>query len=213
LAQLQGADLKNANLSLTIIDGENVGILNGLSISEWIENLVKEVKDKAISNRIRDRLSNRAGQPATLSEATGKQIFTNAVYGTDLHTLLFGFGNELYGSADESAYQNDLATYWVKLACENKWSASGIIRNQFNGIRPGNLAAQCMLSLKNQKNLNGEWVCPAMSEINDGTFRILKEIAIRKTENTIQPAFECKTDRSDPTAESIAPKVLGEAYE
>ncbi|MDR4517535.1 MAG: pentapeptide repeat-containing protein [Nitrosomonas sp.] len=212
-AGLQGANLTNANLSLTVIDGLYVGILTEQSVNEWIEQLAIKIKDDVIFNRIRDRLSSRAGQPTTLSEAIGKQIFTNAVYGVDLHTLLFGFGNELYGSTDLSAYLNSLHPYLISQACENKWAASGIIRNQFDGIRPGNVAAQCMLSLKDQMNLKGEWICPALSEISDDTLRLLKAIATRKTENTIQLAFECKTDRSDLPAESIAPKVPGEAYE
>jgi len=56
--------------------------------------------------------------------------------------------------------------------------------------------AQCLLSLKDQKNQSNHLVCPALANIDEKTFEKLKKTTVETdTDNLIQTTFGCKTER------------------
>ncbi|WP_177167726.1 hypothetical protein [Nitrosomonas marina] len=130
------------------------------------------------------------------------KIWVQVKYGDGIHALLFGIGNQVHGETDASIVLNNLHAYLIELACRNEWIAAGV-SNRIKELLLGNTAAPCLLSLKHQQDQSGERVCPSMSEINDDTLKLLKEIAARETDSDIEPTFECKTSHSDTIAEPV----------
>jgi len=146
-----------------------------------------------------------------LTKLQGIDLSWTNFQGADLaQTILYGFGNKLEAVENASDYQNQLAAYLIALSCKNHWVTSGIIRSRIQDpllTKPFPLRtsfAQCLISLKDKKNQSGQLVCPALSDIDENTFEIIKRIAAEKdSESTIQQTFECKSEHSDQHQETI----------
>lgn len=119
---------------------------------------------------------------------------------------MYDFWNGLEVDQDKSSYQNKLVAYLLDLSCQDGWAAVGIIKNRmvysiFDNRKSVLLAssfAQCLLSLKDQKNKAGQLVCPAMSEIGKETVTRLVEVSAKKnSDSSIPSTFVCQTELSD----------------
>jgi len=199
-AQLQGARLRRMNLGYSNISGASFGSLAQSALKTLQATMAESIQDDQLLKRINDTLIHRAKEQTTISQAKGKDVWDN----DSSRLSKYGFSDALEIAKDKPDYLNKLAAYWIELSCQNQWTATSIIRTRmeysFDG-KPTLLAssfAQCLLSLKDQKNKAGQLVCPALSEIDEKTVAILEEMAASEnTDSSIQSTFACQTERSD----------------
>lgn len=211
-AQLQGTDLSNTDLlgavlkmtdlSHSDMSAASFGTLIQLVLEALQAAIAESIHEDQLLQRINATLTDRAEEQATISQATGKDVWDN----DSSRRSKYDSDNAFGVAKDESTYQNKLAAYFLDLSCHNRWTAAGIIRNRIvysisDNTKPILLAssfAQCLLSLRDQKNKAGRLVCPAISKIDEKTFAILDEVAISENPNSsIQPTFACQTKLSD----------------
>ncbi len=206
LANLQGAVLANANLTLSNLSGAQFDPLTDQELASLFDEMSKSIDDTKRRNQVKKTLTERTLKPTTLAEATGEYIWADEPYGDVVHTLLYGFGNNLNAAENESKYQHMLTTYLIELSCQDQWRATGIIKYRINEDSFGSNLSQCLLLLKDQKNQSDQLVCPALSRIDEATVTRLKEIvANNDPDNPTQHAFICQTELSDPPSGSTNP--------
>ncbi|MER0169110.1 MAG: pentapeptide repeat-containing protein [Nitrosomonas sp.] len=203
LAKFQGANLKESNFTLAGISNAQFGFLTQEAISTVTAKVSETILDEALHQSITDQLRANIRSQKNVFAAAGDNIW-------DPHLMrmgLFGFWNGLKAGSDLTDYQNKLAGYLVELSCEDRWVARGIISHRNFSSTVTRDIARCLLSLKDHKNQAGQFVCPAMLEIDNGILGYLKllkhfqEAAAKKNPDaTITPAFSCRTKRSDPVS-------------
>lgn len=201
-ASLQGANLHTANLqNMDLIgvgfQGANLreAELQGASITE------SKFKGSDLSD---SNLQNTSFENVDLKLANITDIKFEPVHFTGAY--------KLNNQTERNDYENSLIPYLINLACEDRWIAEGIIQYRFPWLELANSAAQCLLSLKNQKNQYNRSICPAISEIDYETLKLLKEIEAENLDNNITPNFECRTNRSDSLEVQTELRIFGEAY-
>jgi len=100
---------------------------------------------------------------------------------------------------DQSDYENTLAKYLIEQSCIDHWTLAGITRYRIESMVLASNFARCLLSFSDQKNRNGEFICPAMSKIDKDTAKILqKEATQGNSHSSIKSTFTCRTMLSDP---------------
>jgi len=169
----------------------------------------ESINDAELLHQIKTRLSEKKQKPMPLAQAQGKNIWVEKPI-DGVRSILYDIENRLEVAKDASDYQNQLTDYLIALSCKNQWVASGIIRSRIQDpllTKPFPFRtsfAQCLISLKDKQNQFGQLVCPALSDIDENTFEIIKRISAEKdSESTIQQTFECKTEHSDQSQETI----------
>ena len=99
----------------------------------------------------------------------------------------------------ESEYHNSLTKFLIKLSCQDKWVASGIIRYYIENMKQNTSFAHCILTL-NDKKKSGLEVCSVLSEINlINDIEMLKQMASKmEHKNNIQ-----STSLTQPTLQTL----------
>ena len=224
MAKFQGADIRVSDFELANILMTKFGFLTQQAVSTLVTEVSKEIPDKALRQRVTDQLTDHVQLQQHLFAATGNNILefdlirmtsndlmllksmgggSSAEFSDPIRTRLFGFWNGLKAASDITDYKKKLAEYLIELSCNDRWVAQGIIWHRIGSSALASIFAQCLLSLKDQKNQADQLVCPAMSEVNQTTLKILQKTATEKNSDVmITPTFACRTKRSDP-AQSV----------
>lgn len=194
-AQLQGANLFEANLTLSDITSATFGKMAEQELKYFFEKTSQLIKNQGRLKVFQDRLSEAIRITATLAEAKGQNIWIK-----EPDEIVQKAFNESKGRLEfaksESDYQNGLAVFLIELSCQNKWVASGIIRNRVKYNPLETSLALCLLSLKDKTDRSGRAVCPGLSEISNNEIGRLKRMASKpKPENNIQSTFKCKDSK------------------
>ena len=135
--------------------------------------------------------------PAILALAEGQNIWLGKSDKIELK-IFNESGNKLEFSESEVDYQNYLTAFLIKLSCENKWVASGIIRYRTGTMSLKTSFAQCLLSLKDKKDESGPIICPGVFKSSKEDIERLKRMtAVKQPENKIKTTFECETSIFD----------------
>jgi uncharacterized protein YjbI with pentapeptide repeats len=196
-AQLQGADLGQVNLTLSNITGVALGIISEQYIEQLLENLPDSIKSPELLMDIKYRLNKGTKETATLARAKGKNIWIKKPDEIIQKAFKASKGG-LEFAKSESDYQNDLAEFFIELSCQDKdeGTASGIIRYRAKNMPLATSFAQCLLSLKDNKDNKdkaGLAVCPGLSEISNKDILGLKKMASKKEpKNNIRATFKCE---------------------
>lgn len=191
-ANLQGTDLQGADFSMSDIRQIIFGLFSGDSFLEFREEIAQSVQDKSLQNRINNKFYNQARRHPNNSPK-GIDVWSDLdkVDRIQLNVLKF--------ARDKADYENRLAGYLIELSCQDRWIAQGITRHRINSSTVASDIAQCLLSLKDQRNQADQLICPAISEIDQATVELLQKAAVKKNfDATIIPTFSCRAERSDP---------------
>jgi hypothetical protein len=199
--------LEQANLTLSYISEAKFGRISEQYTDKLLENLTSSIKNPKRLKKIKDSLIKGTKESATLAKAIGQSIWIERLDVTVQLAILESKILEPKGglalAKTESDYQNDLTEFLIKLSCQDKWIASGIIRERVIGTLLETSFSQCLLSLKDKNNKSGHAVCPGLSEtstiqtssIQTSTalpIEVLKLVALKKVPKNIQATFNCE---------------------
>jgi len=180
--ELQGADLEKADLKLVNLTYAKFGKMSEQGAKDLLTEIPQTI---GLPSRLK-KLKLRLSEATNLRKAQGQNILLEEP-DENAQTAFKESGEKLEFARLMSDYQNRLAVFLIKLSCQDKWIASGIIRYRIKREhRYGSDSsyfelqssfAQCLLSLKQKKNTLGEAICPGMSEIRKWDISMLKKMA------------------------------------
>jgi hypothetical protein len=172
-AQLQGADLRNSQLDLTMLQDPGLGVLDMDSYRKIEAQIEQVVTDDGLANTILMLIMARVGLSDGIQKARGHNVLADKSLKErrDLWTPC----TALKPMQSTVGYSVALVGFLTKLACQDRWTASGIIqtRGGFFFINWKRFGTTMLEQRGDAKK------CPGLAALDDETIQTLKRAASR----------------------------------